>query len=131
MGDRTTCFLTIATADESRAEHFIHEYSDPDEKEHYGDHTEYCFEEVNYGEMDEQCKDALIAAGIPFDWSCGTGNEYDAETSHFRYTNDGNLMVLHRLLNNTDTGVEATDVLALLRAGKLHTLRRHAYYPTV
>lgn len=89
MGDRTYCTLTICGIIPS-AQHAqkIYEaikncYPDISEqkvKEIFQSKGEiqqnYGFEEVNYGQIDDEIKDALVEAGLSFCWDWGMGGDY-------------------------------------------------------
>lgn len=89
MGDRTYCSLTITgiipspTHAQAICDALIDAYPDESDstiktifqgkgeiKKHYG------FDEVNYGQIDDELKDALISAGLSFCWDWGSGDEY-------------------------------------------------------
>lgn len=89
MGDRTYCSLTITGIIPSapHAQAICDALIDacPDEsdskiREAFQGKGEiknhYSFDEVNYGQIDDDLKDALVSAGLSFCWDWGMGGDY-------------------------------------------------------
>lgn len=91
MGDRTYVTLTVRRADKDRVLQICDtaDYAPetPDQDPNDVNFVHMGFEDVNYGEL--PFLPALEKAGIPFESSWASGDEYGEGTSYCRYNDEG------------------------------------------
>jgi hypothetical protein len=110
MGDRTTCQIRLPSSLKEQAKAILKA-----DYEEYPDNNlvEFVFEEVNYGDMPEE-RQELEDAGIPHDFSWGSGSQYAAGEAHTRYTPDGDIIYTGGY--ETDQKIDYLDLLAVLES---------------
>jgi hypothetical protein len=112
MGDRTYCELKVRTQDVKKALDILGHAKRSHVVTHNDEIAVFGFEEVNYGSLDEEIRDALVQAGIPFNWSWGTGADYGAGETYCRFTEDGAVRCID--LFEHDINPNVNELLALI-----------------
>jgi len=93
MGDRTTVYLDVL-ASQADAARELFDYETSYEYLNGEKFMEFQFDEINQGTLD--FLDKLQEAGIAFDSSWASGNEYEAGTTFCRFTADGQVIKFDR-----------------------------------
>ena len=108
MGDRTTVYLLVLNSQSIEAQkHFTYETS--------GDGfdditTEFIFEDVNYGDL--PFLEALQKAGIAYDSSWSSGDNYGPGTKSLRFDAEGKPFT--SMLYESAINPELSDLMALI-----------------
>ena len=91
MGDRTWTTLTIPTELVGNARAIFDDPCSEEPLDRGLGLTELSYHEINYGNLPDGVKEKLIAAGIPFDWEWGDGDNYGGGLLYIRFTETGEL----------------------------------------